>query len=172
MGTFFAIQSISNGPIVSQGGWTNVTGWSWAATTTAPTPATSSTRNYSWRVDGKILYMRGFYVQNASGGAENGTGEYLVEVPAGYTINTTATGTATVGTAYGISLGTFTYADTTTIGGSGTALAYDGTRFKLAFAKQVGGTTTTPVATLSATHGGLASSAYVQISWNVEIPIL
>jgi hypothetical protein len=116
--------------------------------------------------------MRGFYYQNASAGAANGTGEYLVEVPAGYTINTTATGTAAVGTAHGISLGVCTYADATAIGGSGTVLAFDGTRFKLAFARQVGGTTTTPVATLSATNGGLASSAYIQISWNVEIPIL
>jgi hypothetical protein len=172
LSTFMSVVSISNGPIVSQGGWTNVTGWSFGGTTTAPTSATSSTRNYSWRVDGKMLYMRGFYYQNASAGAANGTGEYLVAIPGGYTINTTATGTATVGTAYGIPLGTCSYNNTTTIGTGGIVLAYDTTRFKLAFANQSGSTTTSTVAALSATNGGLASSAYVQISWSVEIPIL
>lgn len=102
------------------------------AVTTAPSLATTHKKKAAYKVVGKSLHIIWSYSHIFATGATNGTGEYLIPIPAGYTIDTSKVDIAsTEGSyAYGTPVGN----GHTMIDSSERNLeivVYDGTRLKL-----------------------------------------
>jgi hypothetical protein len=111
-----------------KGSW-NTGSWEFSATTSAPTPAASAERKYSWAVTGTTLNIKGHYrISSATAGATAGSGEYLLQIPGGYTIDDIVS-MAPAGTVAGIPVGHLKLR-TATSRMDGTVLAYDETRVK------------------------------------------
>jgi cytoskeletal protein CcmA (bactofilin family) len=93
VGTYMNILAVSGRPTATwDGGWTKVPNWNFEGTVTAPTPATSAIREYSWSVTGKMLSMKGYYISTSMEGATAGNGEYLLRIPGGYQLHPTVIG--------------------------------------------------------------------------------
>lgn len=170
VGTFMTIVSVSSKPIVSQGGWTKVTSWDFGGTTTAPTSATSATRHYVWSLTGKMMSIKGFYNQTATTGASAGSGEYLFAMPAGYQIDTTTTGLATVGDVLEIPIGQTTLSTGTGNRGAGVVLAYDAGNIK--FASWSAGGLSANLTTIGSAFLPITSSALYSLYFTADIPIV
>jgi hypothetical protein len=170
VGTWMNIVSVSSKPIVSQGGYTKVTDWTFGGSTTAPTLATSATRHYAWAVTGKMLSIKGFYNQTATTGAAAGSGEYLLAMPGGYRIDTTTTGLATVGDVLEIPIGQTTLSTGTGNRSSGVVLAYDSGNIK--FANWSVGGLSSNITTIGSAFLPLTSSALYSLYFTADIPIV
>jgi hypothetical protein len=169
-GTYLNIVSLSSKPIVSQGGWTKVTDWNFGSSGSAPTLATSATRHYAYAVTGKMMSIKGFYNQTATAGSSAGSGEYLLEIPGGYQIDTTTTGTAPVGDVLEIPVGTVTVNTGTGNRGAGIVLAYNATNVK--FASWSAGGLNANITTIGSAFLPLNSSALYNLYFNIDVPIL
>ena len=72
--------------VTSSSGWTSFT-TTVTATTTNPTQGTGVTKSSYYIQVGKTLFIQFFYSQ--TGGGAGGSGDYLFNIPPGFTINTT-----------------------------------------------------------------------------------
>ena len=144
--------------------WTKVTNWDFGGTIVAPTPGVSAKREYSWSVTGGTLSMKGYYSANSSDGASAGDGEYVLEIPPGYTIDPSVI--ATSGTTEGIPVGQLTLYTASTQG-TGVVLACDSTHLK--FAAGIAGSG--QVAAISSTFAHLNTDAY-SLYFSADVPIL
>ena len=151
--------------------WSSNTTWTLGATTTAPSFATSNTRRIMWREDRKILYIRGFYNASSSSGTANGSGEYLLTIPSGYTIDTTLTGTNGIGVKYGMSVGRVYIDDASGLFafiGDGIVLVYDSTRVK--FVTPYYGSSTGASAIVGSGYFNLVQDRYY-MTFDIALPI-
>ena len=175
VGTFLTIIAIgrANGSLLDQPAtdvttpapaWTKVSNWNFGGTIAAPTPGVSAKREYSWSVTGGTLSMKGYYSANSSDGASAGDGEYVLEIPPGYTIDPSVI--ATSGTTEGIPVGQLTLYTASTQG-TGIVLACDSTRLKFA----VGIAGSGQVAVISSTFAHLHTDAY-SLYFSADVPIL
>ena len=144
--------------------WTKVANWDFGGTIVAPTPGVSAKREYSWSVTGGTLSMKGYYSANSSDGASAGDGEYVLEIPPGYTIDPSVI--ATSGTTEGIPVGQLTLYTASTQG-TGVVLACDSTHLK--FAAGIAGSG--QVAAISSTFAHLNTDAY-SLYFSADVPIL
>lgn len=95
-------------PIQTEGGvpWTSFSA-ALGATTTPPVLATTHVKNAAYRVSGKTLSLVWSYSHIFGTGATAGSGEYLLAMPGGYTIDTAIAGAGSDqgGFAYGTPVG-------------------------------------------------------------------
>jgi hypothetical protein len=156
------------------GEWSSNSSWTMSATTTAPTMATTNSRNLLWKVDGKTLYIRGWYQATSNSGANAGNGEYLLPIPGGYTIDTTLTGTSNLGVRYGLGVGRVLIDNVTAAGnpflGDGVVLVYNGTNLKFSV-PTYGFSTATQISPVTSNFFAFNSQRYY-IAFDAQLPIL
>ena len=109
-------------------GWTNYSP-TLEGSTTAPTKAIANQEGYMYQVVDKTLYLKGYYYHNFATGTAGGSGDYLIPLPSGYTINTSVC--PAIGTSNnGITLGYCHVEQDGAIGVGGAVKVYDSTRIK------------------------------------------
>ena len=171
IGTFLTIVmigraegSLSDQPAISAPLWTKVFNWDFGGTIAAPTSGVSAKREYSWSATGGTLNMKGYYISESSDGATAGDGEYVLEIPPGYTIDPTII--ATPGTTEGIPVGQLTL-HTASTQGTGVVLVHDSTHLKFATGLAGSG----PIAVIGSTFAPLNADAY-SLYFSADVPIL
>ena len=169
--SYFSITALA-APAAPNTSWTKVTGWNFGGTTTAPTSATSSTRQLIWSVNNKMMSIKGSYNTTSNSGASNGSGEYLLTLPGGYSIDTTVTGTCGVGNIVGIPIGSGSL-DSNNNRTVITPVVFDSTRIKFtAWTVTEGGGTGSGQLTIGSTYQALAATARYNFYFDVEIPVV
>ena len=171
IGTFLTIVmigkaegSLSDQPAISAPLWAKVSNWDFGGTIVAPTSGVSAKREYSWSATGGTLNMKGYYISESSDGATAGDGEYVLEIPSGYTIDPTII--ATPGTTEGIPVGQLTL-HTASTQGTGVVLVHDSTHLKFATGLAGSG----PIAVIGSTFAQLNADAY-SLYFSADVPIL
>jgi len=161
VGTFMNIVVLSGRPSAAlRGGWAKVSNWNFGGTITAPTPATTAEREYSWSVTGRILSMKGYYIATSNAGANAGEGEYLLKVPGGYRLHPSVVGTGAGCNTRKIPIGHLTVNTS-----SGVVFAHDATTMK--FSTCVNGAGENVSSTLESLH---ADSYY--LCFTIDVPIM
>jgi hypothetical protein len=117
--------------------WTNYSP-TFEGSTTAPTKATTHQEGYMYKVVGKTLYLKGYYYHTYATGTTGGSGDYLIPLPSGYTINTSVC--PVIGTANeGITLG-YCHVEQDNSIGTGAVKVFDATRIKFVCSEDIAGT--------------------------------
>jgi hypothetical protein len=135
--------------------------------------ATTNTRRLAWKVDGKMMYIKGFYRHTSNVGAASGSGEYLITLPGGYQVDTTVTGTAAVSAITSLPLGQLTIDTSFQFRGAGQVITYDSTRVKfIAWYVTDGSVGAGGIEPISNSWYPLASTNRYNFFFTAEIPIL
>jgi hypothetical protein len=135
--------------------------------------ATTNTRRLAWKVEGKTMYLNGFYTQTASAGSAAGSGEYLLTLPGGFTIDTTLTGTAAVSAITALPVGQLTIDTSSQFRGSGQVIPFDSTRVKfIAWYTSDGGVGSGGMTPISSTFYNINAAARYNFYFTAQIPIL
>jgi hypothetical protein len=144
--------------------WTNYTP-TFGGSTTAPTKATTHQEGYMYKVVGKTLYLKGYYYHSSATGATAGSGDLLIPLPSGYTINTSVC--PVIGTANaGITLG-YCHVEHDNNIGTGAVKVFDATRIKFVCSESTAGILRTSV---SSTYYVLTANNF-DLTFSCEIPI-
>jgi hypothetical protein len=171
--TYLSVQSITTVAYQSTAGWTVDTAWTFGGTTTAPTMATAPNKRLAWKVEGKMMTIKGFYTATSSTGATAGSGEYVLTLPGGYQIDTTVTGTASVGNITSLPVGQLTIDTSSQFRGAGQVIPFDSTRIKfVAWYTSDGGVGSGGITPISSTFYSLNTAARYNIYFSAEIPVL
>ena len=144
--------------------WTNYSP-TFEGSTTAPTKATTHQEGYMYKVVGKTLYLKGYYYHYWATGAAAGSGDLLIPLPSGYTINTSVC--PAIGTANeGITLG-YCHVEHDGNIGTGAVKVYDATRIKFVCSEDINGMLKRSVSSVWYT---LTANNY-DLTFSCEIPI-
>ena len=166
----FAVEELASYNVISPEDtvvteWTSVASLAIGGTTTAPTKPTDSVERCFYKVVGKTLHLNWSMVTSSATGASNGSGDYLVGIPAGFTIDTAITGAGDPFSGLSANIGTTFWHDVGVDDGAGIVGVANSTELYLVLNKN--GTHNT----WSSSVGGMAFGGPV-ISFRAEIPIL
>jgi hypothetical protein len=130
------------------------------AVTTPPTKGTTQVDRVQWKREGSDMLIR--YEYEASTGGSNGSGNYLFQIPSGYSIDLTKIESDTANQAVG-SAGRGYYANSAGAGHFAHLHVYDSTHFQVVVLSQ------SNQQFLSSTFGGIAGD--VEFSFTARVPI-